>query len=330
MLRLLQPRALRRGAVLGIAAPGGPVDAKQLRAGEALLREAGFALRRREDVLARDGYLAGDDARRAAELMQLVRDPEVEGIVCARGGYGCDRILPLLDAGAFRRAAKPLVGYSDITALLLWQRRCAGLIGFHGPMLDRGADLDRGAFEHLLRHLLGEGSLPSVLRGDALVRGRATARLVGGSLTLLAASIGSSWEVDTRGAILLIEDVGERPYRVDRMLQQLRAAGKLERLAAIGVGSFEGCVDERYPQPDVDMVIERALAPLGVPLLRGLPFGHVKRNLAWPMGGRATLDASRGELQLLEWGVRARARSGTRRRARASEVRARRSRGKRK
>jgi len=279
------------------------VDREKLRAGESLLREAGFEIYRRDDLLARDGYLAGDDARRAAELMELVGASQVDGILCARGGYGCDRIIPMLDAAAFREAAKPLVGYSDVTALLLWQRRCAGLVGFHGPMLDCGGDLDRAALDHLIGQLTGEGTLPSTLRGRALVGGHATGRLAGGSLTLLAASLGTPWEVDTNGAILLIEDVGERPYRIDRMLQQLRAAGKLDRLAAVGVGSFESCVDERYPQPDVDAVIEGALRPLGVPVVSALPFGHVALNYAWPMGGRATIDGTSGELQLLEWGV---------------------------
>ena len=279
------------------------MDREQLQAGESLLRAAGFEVYRRDDLFARDGYLAGDDARRAAELMELVNNPDIAGIICARGGYGCDRILPMLDARAFRQAAKPLVGYSDITALLLWQHRCAGLMGFHGPMLDHGAALDRAALDHLIQQLTGEGALPLTLRGRALVGGRATGRIIGGSLTLLAASIGSPWEFDTRGAILLIEDVGERPYRIDRMLQQLRAAGKFERLAAVGVGNFEGCMDERYPQPNVDTVIENALRPLGVPIVTGLPFGHVKVNCAWPMGGRATIDGASGELQLLEWGV---------------------------
>jgi len=288
---------------LGIAAPGGPVNREQLEAGEALLRAAGFDVYRRDDLLACDGYTAGDDARRAAELMELVNNPDIAGIICARGGYGCDRILPTLDAGAFREAAKPLVGYSDVTALLLWQRRCAGLMGFHGPMLDRGDDLAGVALEHLIQQLTGESSFPLTLRGRALVDGRATGRIVGGSLTLLAASIGSPWELDTRAAILLLEDVGERPYRIDRMLQQLRSAGKFEGLAAIGVGKFESCVDERYPQPDVDTVIENALCPLGIPIVTDLPFGHVKLNYAWPMGGRATIDGTSGELLLLERGV---------------------------
>ena len=298
-----KPRALRPGAVLGIAAPGGPVDPEQLEAGEALLRGAGFDVYRREDLLARKGYLAGDDVRRAAELMELVTDPNVDGIICARGGYGCDRILSSLDARAFRAAAKPLVGFSDATTLLLWQWRCAGLIGFHGPMLDRGGDIDVDAMNHLIGQLTGKASLPIVLRGQPLTGGQATGIIVGGSLTILASSIGSAWEVDTRGAILLLEDVGEKPYRIDRMLQQLRAAGKFEKLAAVGVGGFRGCVDERYPKPSVEVVIEEALCGLGIPIVTGLPFGHVKDNYAWPMGGRATIDGTSGELRLLERGV---------------------------
>ncbi len=289
--------------MLGLAAPGGPVDPEQLQAGQALLHAAGFETYRRDDLLARDGYFAGDDERRAAELMELVNDPRIDGIICARGGYGCDRILSSLDAGAFRAAAKPLVGYSDVTALLLWQQRCAGLIGFHGPMLDRGADVDTEAMDHLFDQLMGNSAIPLALRGRAIAGGQATGRTVGGSLTLLVASLGSPWELDTRGAILLIEDVGEQPYRVDRMLQQLRAAGKFEKLAAVGIGSFESCVDTHYPKPSVHSVIEDTLRPLGVPIVSDLPFGHVKKNYAWPMGGRAIIDGTSGELQLLELGV---------------------------
>jgi muramoyltetrapeptide carboxypeptidase len=303
--RLRKPRALRAGATLGIAAPGGPVDPARLETGESLLRGAGFRTVRRGDLLARHGYLAGHDARRAKEFMDLVADPHVDGIVCARGGYGCDRILRALDAEKVRAAAKPLVGYSDITALLLWQRRCAGLIGFHGPMLDRGANVDPAALASLVAQLKGEAELPLVLRGTGRGGPRAQGRLVGGSLTLVAASIGTAWEVDTRGAILLLEDRGEPPYRIDRMLQQLSGAGKLEGVAGIGTGDFSSCVDDRYPTTTVEMVIEEVVRPLGVPLITELPFGHVRANFAWPVGGRATIDGHSGELRILERGVTA-------------------------
>lgn len=301
MPRLVKPRALRPGATIGIAAPGGPVDAARFAEGCELWREAGFRVVHREDVCARRGYLAGDDARRVRELAGLVADRRVDAIVCARGGYGCDRILDRLDPAVFRTARKPLIGYSDITALLLWQRRRAGLTGFHGPMLERGRELDREVFAELLAQLAGEPAQP--LRGRGRGGGRAEGRLVGGSLTMLAASIGTDWEIDTRGAILLLEEVGERPYRIDRMLQQLRGAGKLAALAGVGVGDVSTCVDPRYPSPEAEQVLEELLRPLRVPLVQGLPFGHLPRNRAWPFGARATIDGRRGEVTILEAGV---------------------------
>ncbi len=303
MPRLRKPRALRPGATIGIAAPGGPVDADLLAAGEELLRGAGFAVRRREDLLARRGYLAGDDERRARELMDLVGDPDVAAILCARGGYGCDRIIRRLDAEAVRAAAKPLVGFRDVTALLLWQRRKAGLMGFHGPMLDRGGDLAPAALDTLVAQLTGTVQLPLVLRGKGRGGGAGRGRLTGGSLTLVTASLGSPWEIDTRGGILLLEDKAEAPYRIDRMLQQLRGAGVLAAVAGIGVGDFSTCVDERYPQPTALDVIEEVVQPLEIPLVTQLPFGHVRENFPWPTGARATLDGERGELRILERGV---------------------------
>lgn len=302
MPRLRKPRALAPGATLGIAAPASAVDRDALEAGEALLQRAGFRTLRRDDLLDRHGYLAGDDARRAGELMQWVGDPRVDGIVCARGGYGCDRILHRLDAQAVRAAAKPLVGYSDVTSLLLWQQRCAGLSGFHGPMLERGGDLDPEAVASLAAQLRGE--LASVtLRGAARLPGTATGRLVGGSLTLVTSSLGTPWEVPTRRSILLLEDRGERPYRIDRMLQQLRAAGKLRGLAGVGVGDFSTCVERDGQGPSALELIEEMVRSLGVPLVTELPFGHLRRNFAWPTAARATLDGDRGELRILERGV---------------------------
>ncbi len=301
MAKLCKPLALRPGATLGIAAPGGPVDREALLAGVALLEGRGFRTRMRDDLFARHGYLAGDDARRASELAEFISDPQVDAIVCARGGYGCDRILPRLDAAAFRAARKPLVGYSDVTALLLWQRRQAGLVGFHGPMLERGSDVEPAVLDALIGALTGERA--PVLRGTPRAGGVATGRLVGGSLTLVAASIGTSWEIDTRGAILLLEDRGERPYRIDRMLQQLRGAGKLAPLVGVGLGDFSSCLDERFPDRSAEQLVAEEIAPLRIPLVTDLPFGHVKGNYPWPMGCRAKLDADRGELQMLERGV---------------------------
>jgi muramoyltetrapeptide carboxypeptidase len=302
--RLIKPRALAPGAVLAIAAPGGPVDPEKLAAGEALLRAAGFETRRRDDLLDRHAYLAGDDSRRIDEFMGWIDDDRVDGIVCARGGYGCDRILAALDPQRVRAAAKPLVGYSDITALLLWQRSRAGLVGFHGPMLDRGDDVDPDAIASLVALLCGNAELPLPIRGDGQGGGRAEGRLTGGSLTLVVASIGTAWEIDTRGAILLLEDVGERPYRIDRMLQQLLGAGKLAGLAGVGIGDFSSCVDDRFPESGVMNVIAEVFGPLGVPFVTGLPFGHARANAPWAVGCRATIDGDAGVVHIVEQGVK--------------------------
>jgi len=299
---LEKPRALRPGGTIGIAAPAAAVDPEKLAAGEERWRKAGFPVVRRADLLARRRYLAGDDSRRAAELMELVADPRVEAIVCARGGYGSPRILDRLDAAAVRAARKPLVGFSDLTALLLWQRRAAGLIGFHGPMLDRGGDLRDEEMDALVAALTGAGPARTVWQGAEGGGGRVEGRLTGGSLTMVAASLGTPWEIDTRGALLLLEDVGERPYRIDRLLQQLRSAGKLSRVAGIGLGRFDRC-DEADGSVTAAEVLREAVTELGVPWVGGLPFGHGAPNLPWPMGARARLDGARAELHVLERGV---------------------------
>lgn len=311
---LRRPRALEPGGAIGIAAPAGPIDEARLVAGVAMLEGAGFEVVRRDDVCARRGYLAGDDARRAEELMELVDDPRVGAIVCARGGYGSQRILARLEARRVRAAAKPLVGFSDVTTLHLWLRRQAGLVSFHGPMLERGGALEPHELGRVIEALTGEDRLPCVLQGEPGFGGVAEGRLVGGNLTLVAASLGTPWEVDTRGAILLFEEVHEAPYRLDRLLGQLAAAGKLARVAALGVGTLLGC--EAEPRgidpnlhgaaagPTAREAIEEALRPLGVPVAFGLPFGHGRPNLTWPQGVRARLDGRRGTLHILERGVR--------------------------
>ncbi len=302
MPSLRRPRAIRPGARVAIAAPAGPVDPQALAAGRLALERLGFETVARADIEDRDGYLAGSDARRAAELMEFVRDPEIDAIVCARGGYGCHRILEGLDADVFRKAAKPLVGYSDVTTLLLWQRKRAGLLGIHGPMLEKKDSLSGEAGSALVRALQGTGPPPRY-SGESMASGWGEGRLVGGSLTVCVASLGTPWEIDTRDAILMLEDVTELPYRIDRMLQQLRAAGKFDRLAGIALGTFSDCEDERYPEWTVDRLFEEVFGGLGIPVVSGLPFGHGAENRPWPFAGRAALDGARGELEVLESAV---------------------------
>jgi len=265
-------------------------------------KKAGFQVQRRDDLLNVDGFLAGDDARRGKELSELFADPMIDVVLCARGGYGCHRIVSMLDARRVRAARKPLVGYSDITTLLLWQRRCAGMVGFHGPMLEKGDHQAAEALGRLGSGLTGGPPGPGP-RGRAGRGGRAEGRLVGGNLVTLVASLGTPWEIDTRGAILLFEEIGERPYRVDRLLQQLRAAGKLDAAAGVGVGSLSGCDDARYPRPSAEEVVAAVVGPLRIPLVVGLPFGHEGPNLVWPFGVRGRIDGEAGTVEPLERGV---------------------------
>jgi muramoyltetrapeptide carboxypeptidase len=298
---LRKARALSRGATIGIAAPAFAVDPKSVEVGEAQLREAGFHTVRRDDLTDRRGYLAGDDRRRIDEFMDLVDNDGVDAILCARGGYGCHRIVAELDPLRVRAAAKPLIGYSDITTLLLWQRKCAGLVGFHAPMLERPEGMLLEELDSLVGALSGEAA--PVLNGEPHGGGRGEGPLVGGSLTVLAASLGTPWELDTRGAILLFEDVCEKPYALDRLLQQLRAARKLDDLAGVGVGHLLDCVDPKRETPSAEEVVLEALAPLGIPIVLGLPFGHGRPNLTWPFGVRGALDGERGALEILEAGL---------------------------
>jgi len=308
MPALRKARALRPGDTIGIATPASPIALQTLEAGEDVIRALGFEPRRGSAVTARRGYLAGSDEARAMELMELVRAPDIHAIWCARGGYGSQRLIPGLDAAVVRKAAKPLVGYSDVTTLLLWQRRAAGLMGIHGPMLEHeGVTDDHRA---LARALTGVGEPPRLVGRPLLeapaggaAMGWREGRLTGGSLSLVVASLGTPWEIDTRESILLLEEVGEAPYRVDRMLGQLRAAGKLEAAAGIGIGSTVGCEAADPESPKLLDVLREILGPIDTPTIVALPFGHGEENMPWPHGGRAAIDPARGEIELLEHGV---------------------------
>lgn len=301
MPRFLKPRAVGAGGTIGMAAPAFPIDAESLAAGEAALREAGFRVKRRRDPTRGRGYLAGTDAARAREFMALVRDPSIDAVLCVRGGYGSQRMIAGLDAAVVRRARKPLVGFSDVTTLLLWQLRRAGLGGFHGLMFNAPSGPTAAELGSLIGQL--EGEVPAAWHGEGRRRGVVEGRVTGGSLTLLAASLGTPWQLQARGRVLLIEEVGEKPYALDRLISQLMLAGALDGVAGIGVGRLLGCTDRKRPSPEAEDVLLERLRPLGIPLVFGLPFGHGSPNLTFSMGTRARLDGGRGELTFLESGV---------------------------
>ncbi len=285
-----------------MAAPAGPPRAAALADGLGALRGAGFEVVLAPGLLERRGYLAGEDAARAADLMALLSDPTVDAVICARGGYGTMRMLPYCDLRPLRRRPKALVGFSDITALHL-ALAAQGLVSFHGPMVENPAGgFPSANLDGLLRALtepapLGTLAVPEGAPAPRrLWRGRARGPLVGGNLTLLAASIGTAWEICTEGCIVLLEDTGETPYRLDRYLTQLWLAGKLQAAAGFAIGELIDC-GEGSPDP-LDVFAER-LTPLGKPILADLPLGHGPWRLTVPLGVEVELDADNGTLSVL-------------------------------
>lgn len=310
---MLLPNALRPGDRVAVIAPAGRVDAAGLERGLAELRSWGLEPVPGAHLLASHGYLAGTDAQRAADLLWAFRDPAIAGVICARGGYGCLRLLPHLDWGVIRANPKAFAGFSDITTLhqAFWKE--AGLVTFHGPMVSVAEPGGMPAYNAagLRAALMGQAypgpvplpeGAPDAPGLQTLVGGRARGRLLGGNLELVTRSIGTPWQLDTRGAILVLEDVDEAPYRVDRMLMQLRLAGLLDGVAGIVFGDSPTCLVHPEGRPSLTLfeVLGELLAPLGVPLLYGFPCGHSRYRATLPLGCLAELDAGAGTLTVLE------------------------------
>ncbi len=293
-----RPHALRPGQAVGVCAPGGPMEETALARGLRWLESEGLQPRCGAHLGGREDYLAGTDDERLDDLLALVRDPEVGAILFARGGYGAGRLLPRLDPALFAETRKLFIGYSDITAFALWLWRQCGLASIHGPMLERD-DLTGAARARLLALARGEPVEP--LEGKAMAGGRVRGRLVGGNLRMITTTLGTPWEIDTAGAILFIEEIGEQPYALDRSLVQLRDSGKLEAACGVAIGRLVDCESERYPGVSACDVLERALLPeVRGPVVQGLPFGHVGDNRALGVGVEAELDGDGGSLTLLE------------------------------
>jgi muramoyltetrapeptide carboxypeptidase len=261
----------------------------------------------------RHGYLAGTDDERLADLNGALAAPDIDAVWCIRGGYGMTRILDRVDYDALARMPKAIVGFSDITALLVAANHLTGLVTFHGPTARASMPaFTRWHFERVLASTESAGRLgrvqqpPDVLlprehRIVALRGGVAEGPLVGGNLTLLQCLVGTRYFPDLTGAILFLEDVGEDLYRVDRMLTHLRTAGALDRLAGVIVGRF---TDMKRHMNDgafgFDEVLAHYFQPLGIPAAYGFPIGHVDQQWTLPLGVRARLDADTGEVELLE------------------------------
>lgn len=309
---LLKFKRLRPGDTILLVSPAGRVAASALAGAIAQLKTWGFRVRLAPHALDTYGYLAGRDHDRAEDLTRAFTDPTVQGILCTRGGWGCNRILPLLDYDAIAANPKPLIGYSDITALLLALHQRTGLVGIHGPVATSSwTDFSNQSF----RAVLMEGraarfenppNLPlQVLRG-----GRAQGPLLGGNLSTLVSLIGSDYLPAWDGAILFLEEVGEDWYRVDRLLSQLALAGILGRLGGVifaqctRCGPAKACEGEAATDPEPSLtlndLLETYFLPLNIPVWFGSAIGHIADKFSLPLGGPVEMDGDRGTLQLLE------------------------------
>lgn len=307
----IRPARLQPGDTVGIVLPASPPpQAGNVDLYADAVERLGFKPLLAPHLRKRHGFLAGTDRERAGDLMKFFLNRRVKAILCARGGYGCNRLLPLLDYSAIRKNPKIVVGYSDITALHCALLHQANLVCFHGPMVNSDfikPNLPDFTLQGWVRTLTQAAAPGSILQGypdktiEVLRRGTASGPLVGGNLSMLCTTIGTPFQPVFRNRILFIEDINEAPYRIDRMLTQLLNAGLLQQVAGVAIGLNRDCVDPRakekseYRQTAEEVFAER-LSPLKVPVVIGLPFGHVPLNATLPQGIRAKLDGNAGDL----------------------------------
>ena len=299
-----RPRVLPSGGTIGIVNPSSPVEADFLDAGIATLETRGFRVIVAPHVRDRDGHHAGSPAARAADFSSFYTDHAIDVVWCARGGSSACRLWPLLDWDALAALPpKMVIGYSDTTSLLIPLNQTVGTVALHGPLVFELARLAPDVLDWQLRLLqdpIPDGLVPG-LATDSLVPGVAEGALCGGCLSLAVATVGTPYQIDAAGKLLLIEDIGEAPHRIERMLAQLAEAGVLGSAAGFVVGQATDA-DDAKTLP-LRQLWSDLLTPYGKPAVLGFPFGHVTPNYALPLGVRARLDADAGTLTLLEAAV---------------------------
>lgn len=298
--KTIRPAALRRGDKVALVAPASSFNHERFLVGCDRLRQMGYEPVYPQSIFERDIYFAGTLERRAHEFHEFWRRDDIAALICVRGGYGSNYLLEKLDYGMIAARPKILLGCSDITSLLTAIHDRTGLIGFHGPMVAK--DIADGTFD--------EASWKNALQGAAnwqvktagievLRTGKAAGRLYGGCLSMLVASLGTPFEIHTDDTILFIEDIGEKSFRIDRMLVQLRLAGKLERVRGLVFGEMLDCAPPRGETYTLQEVIMRVLAPYNVPVVYGLKSGHVTSgNITLPIGVQAELEAEGADASL--------------------------------
>jgi muramoyltetrapeptide carboxypeptidase len=301
----IRPRRLQKGDTVGIIAPSSPPNLENLRNALPFLEELGLSYTFGKSVERENGYLAGSDDERLADLHEMFADPKIAGIICAGGGFGSARYADKIDYQLMNENPKIFWGYSDITFLHTGIGEYSDLVTFHGPMLasdvgkDNFSELSKKMFQQLFEPMeLYYSEVISPL--ETISAGKVRGELVGGNLSLLVSGLGTKYEIDTKGKLLLIEDVGEEPYKVDGFLNQLRLAGKLNDAAGFIIGDFsEAEPIKRKVSLTLEDVFEHYLGSLGKPAVKGFKIGHCEPHFAIPLGVEAQLDADERTLSIL-------------------------------
>ena len=314
--KLIKPKRLKLGDTIGLVTPASPITESQLDKTVQNIEGLGFKVEfNRKRVLARNGYLAGSDLVRADEINLMFDNPDIDGIWCIRGGYGVARILDMLNYKVIRKNPKVLIGYSDITALHQAIYKKTGLVSFHGPV---GASTFTDYTKKHVRNIImnpqdiykieyskeNENKENDIFYPYTIAEGIAEGELIGGNLTLLASLLGTNYDVDYDGKLVFLEDVGEKPYRIDRMLTQMLLAGKFKKVKGIILGVFYNCEANEGDDSLTlkDMLIDR-FQYLNVPVIYGMSFGHIDNQFTLPLGIKARLNTADKSLTLLESGV---------------------------
>lgn len=304
---MITPKKLFPGARVALLGASGPVPEGRLELAVKAVENLGLVPVVYESCKARHGYLAGDDALRANDLNAAFADETIDGVLCIRGGYGAHRLMPLIDFDMIKQHPKYFSGYSDVTALAIAFNELCGFVTYHTimPSTEYYKNVDDYSMDYLRRAMFGSlaGPIappPGKPGLEKLVGGKARGPLCGGNLSLVQQSVGTPWAIDTKDRILFLEDVGEKPYRVDAMLTQLKNAGKLSACAGVVLGYFTDCAAEK-PEESLTLyeVFSEILAPLGVPCAMNSCCGHDLPTCALPLGAMAELDADSGVLTIL-------------------------------
>ncbi len=313
--KIVRPKRLKKGDTVGLVAPAsGTFENEDIHFAADIVKSLGFRVLEGKHLYDKKGYLAGKDEHRAKDLNRMFANKDVVAIIALRGGFGTPRILPYLDFELIRKNPKVILGYSDITALLHAIHGRTGLITFHGPIAGQiFSEYTLAAFKKVLMDpetplLIGapppfEASEGVVERENRLVRivpGKVRGPLMGGNLSLMVKLLGTPYEPDFKGKILILEDVGEKPYRIDGMLTHLWLSGRLKEVAGIVFGKFTDCNPEGNNSLSLETIFAERCTELGVPAIRGLMIGHVRDQATFPIGAEAELDVDAGTLTLLE------------------------------